>query len=157
MLPRAWNVLYSAFSRLCLPGLTFKGIRLFIYIEINSCRTKNNICLVGGLQEHGDQTFVDSYKNKGFSHPLQGLACTKKSATTNHTPSPFSIKRSLNSSSGKMFLWDTGLPSSPTAAFLNKVAIPCPNTWSLDLLACHGASGISLHLVTELQFGSSKL
>ena len=40
---------------------------------------------MGGLQEHGDQTYLGSCKNKGLSHPL----C----ATTSHTPLPFSVKR----------------------------------------------------------------
>lgn len=30
---------------------------------------KDNMCLVGGLQEHCDLTFVDSYDNKGFLKP----------------------------------------------------------------------------------------
>ena len=34
-------------------------------------------------------------------------------------------KISLNSNSGKTVLWNTG-PSSQSAGFLNKVAIPCP-------------------------------
>ena len=33
-----------------------------------------------------------------------------------------------------MVLWDTSLPSFWSAAFLNKVAIPCPNELSLHLL-----------------------
>ena len=64
------------------------------------------------------------------------------------TPSPFSKKRSLNSTPGKMVLWDTSPSSSRSAGFLNKVAIPCPKNSFLDLLACCAASSMSLDLVT---------
>ena len=37
-----------------------------IHTEIKSDRTENNICLVGGLQEYCDLTYVNSSKNKGF-------------------------------------------------------------------------------------------
>ena len=36
-------------------------------------------------------------------------------------------KRSLNSNLGMMCLWDTGLPSSRSAGFLNQIALPCLN------------------------------
>ena len=61
---------------------------------------------------------------------------------------PFSYKRSLNSDLGKMILWDTSLPSSWSAGFLNKVAISCLNTLFLDLLACHALISMSLDSVT---------
>ena len=50
-----------------------------------------------------------------------------------------------------MVLWDiyTSLPSSQSTGFQNKISIPCPDTWSLDLLACHAASSRSLDLVTS--------
>ena len=48
-----------------------------------------------------------------------------------------------------MVLWDISPPSSRSAGFLNKVAIPCPNSLSLDLLACHAVSGMSLDWVTQ--------
>ena len=47
-----------------------------------------------------------------------------------------------------MVLWDTSLPSSLSAGFLNKASIPCPNTSSLDLLACRAANSTSLDSVT---------
>ena len=47
-----------------------------------------------------------------------------------------------------MVLWDISPPSSWSAGFLNKVAIPSPNNVSLNLLACHMASSTSLDLVT---------
>ena len=75
---------------------------------------------------------------------------TKKSATTNHIPSPYSKKRSRNSNSGKMVLWDTSPPSSLSASFLNKVTIPCPSNLSLDLLAYRVGSSMSLDLVTVI-------
>ena len=82
----AYNLKYivhkSPFSRLCLPGLTFKAISLFVHIEIKICRTENNICLLEGLQEHCEQTYVFSCKIKGLSHPFQGLANTKKCVIT---------------------------------------------------------------------------
>ena len=42
------------------------------------------MCLVTGIQEHFDQTYTDSSRNKGLSHPLQGPASTKESAATSH-------------------------------------------------------------------------
>ena len=45
-------------------------------------------------------------------------------------------------------LWDTSPPSSPSAGFLNKVAIPCPKDSSLNFLACPVASGTSLDSAT---------
>ena len=44
---------------LCLPGLTFKGVTLSIYVEVKSLRTENNNYLAGGLKEP---------VNKGFWH-----------------------------------------------------------------------------------------
>ena len=40
------------------------------YIEKKkkSCRTENNNCLAGDLQEHHDLTYLDSCKSKGFWH-----------------------------------------------------------------------------------------
>ena len=43
-----------------------------------------------------------------------------------------------------MVLWDTSLPSSLSAGFLNKVAISCPNTSSFNFLVCYMANSISL-------------
>ena len=68
------------------------------------------------------------------------------------TVSPFSVKRTLNSNSGKMVLWDTSPPSSWSTGFLNKVTIPCLNTPSLDLLACCAVSSTSLDSVTFWPF-----
>lgn len=65
------------FSRLCLPGLIFQGITLFIPIKIIICRVDNNIYLVGGLQEHHYQTQQDNYKNKRLSDSLQSLVSTR--------------------------------------------------------------------------------
>ena len=44
----------------------------------------SKIYLVGGLQEHHDQTYVDSCKNKGLQH--------QEVCSSNHTPSSFRIK-----------------------------------------------------------------
>ena len=85
MLLITWNTHNSPFSRLCLPGLTFKAITLFIHIEIKSCRTENNNFLVGSLQECPHQTFVDSCKNKGLSHPLQA-GSSQHQEVCNHQP-----------------------------------------------------------------------
>ena len=81
---KTWNVHDSPFSRLCLPGLTFKGIRLFIRVEIKSCRTENNIGL------------LEVYRNI-VTWPMWTAGSTKDSGTkkfapTSHTPSPFRIK-----------------------------------------------------------------
>ena len=47
-----------------------------------------------------------------------------------------------------MVLWDTSPPSSQPAEFSVRVTIPFPKTSSLDLLACHEVSSISLGSVT---------
>ena len=80
-----------------------------------------------------------SCKNKGFWH--------QEVCTNQPHPLAFWYKRSLNPNTGKMVLWDTGPLSSRSAGFPNRVTIPCPNT-SLDVLACHSASSVSLDLVT---------
>ena len=49
---------------------------LFLIVNLNLCPTfrlktcwiENNICSVGGLQEHHDLMLVDSYKNRRFLH-----------------------------------------------------------------------------------------
>ena len=51
-----------------LKALIFKGEYFSIHMEIKSCKTESNIHLVGGLQEYSDQTYMESYKNKGFQH-----------------------------------------------------------------------------------------
>ena len=50
--------------------MTFKGP--FIQRLKKSCRTENSICFVGGLQEHCDLTYVDSWKNKGLPYQEVG-------------------------------------------------------------------------------------
>ena len=47
-----------------------------------------------------------------------------------------------------MVLWDTSPPSSWSVGFLYKVAAPCLNTSSLDLLDCYVASSMCLDSVT---------
>ena len=49
-----------------------------------------------------------------------------------------------------MVLWDT-IPQPQLVSFLNKAAIPCSNILSFDLLSCHVASSMSLHLVTIMK------
>ena len=46
MLPIAWNIHNSPFSRLGLPGLTFKGTTLFIHIDVKSRGTENSTFLL---------------------------------------------------------------------------------------------------------------
>ena len=75
-------------------------------------------------------TYLDTCKNKELSHFFQGLSGTKRSATTSYTL-PFYYKRSLNSNSGEMVLWDTNDAFFSSTDFLNKVTIACPNTLSL--------------------------
>ena len=60
------NTLSGPFSWLCLLGVTFKGVTLFLYIEIKSCIMESNICLVGGLQEHCNQTYVFNCQNRDY-------------------------------------------------------------------------------------------
>ena len=59
-----------------------------------------------------------------------------------------SYKRSLGSNSDKMVLWDTSPPSSQSAGFLNKVAIPWLKNSSLTVSASRATSNTSLNLVT---------
>lgn len=77
MLPGAWHIQGGLFSGVwplrASPCIT----------EIKSCRREKTVCLEG-WQEHGDWTYTDSCKNKGFRHP--------KFAMTHHTPSPFRTK-----------------------------------------------------------------
>ena len=115
MLPMAWNAQASPFS-----GLWSSKIHFSIHREIKSCRAENSICLAGGLQEHPDLTYVNSFKSKGFWHQEAGISQPHRL--------PFKCKRSLNSNSGRMILQDTGSASSWSAGFLNKVTIPCPNS-----------------------------
>ena len=69
-------------------------------------------------------------------------SCTEKFAMNSHTPSRFSRKKS------KFSLRKDGSasPSSQTASFLNRVTIPCPSVFSLDLSACHVARSVNLDL-----------
>ena len=55
----ACSLEYSGYS--ILKALTFKGITSFIHIEIKCCRTENNICLVGGLQEYHDLAYLSGH------------------------------------------------------------------------------------------------
>ena len=43
----AWSLKYT--GQPILKVLTFKGVTLSIHIEVKSCRTENNNCLVAGL------------------------------------------------------------------------------------------------------------
>ena len=47
-----------------------------------------------------------------------------------------------------MIPWNTSPSSSPSASFPNKATICCPIHLSLDLLACHVMSSMSLDSVT---------
>ena len=69
-LPTAWNIQNSLFSGLW-------PLRVHSYRD-KSCRTKNNICLVGALQEHCDLTMWTAARMKDPD--------TKKFAIINHTP-----------------------------------------------------------------------
>ena len=51
-----------------------------------------------------------------------------------------------------MVPWDNSLPSSRSTGFPNKVAIPCPNTSSLNSLACHVVSSMSLDSIILVHF-----
>ena len=61
-------------------------------------------------------------------------------------PLPFQYKRSLNSNSGTIVLWDTGPSPSQAAGFPNKVTVPCPSNSSLDLLTYRVASSTGFGL-----------
>ena len=81
------------FLKDCRPVLVFNATAVFIGMEIKSYKTESNTSLVGGLEEHYDQTHADrECKNKEFSHGLWVLTSTKKSAANSHTHSTFCIK-----------------------------------------------------------------
>ena len=61
-----------------------------------------NICLVGGLQEYCDLTYVVAATTKN--------SYIKKFVTNDHTPFPFKYKKSVNFNLGKVIIWDTNLP-----------------------------------------------
>ena len=84
-------------------------------------------------------------RRKKLTYPLWSLAGTWL------YPFPFSCKRSQNSNSGTLVLWDTSPSSSQSAGFLNKVTIPRPNNSSVDLLVCRVVSSTSLNLVIVLK------
>ena len=59
------------FLKDCRPVLVFNATAVFIGMEIKSYKTESNTSLVGGLEEHYDQTHADNEcKNKEFSHGL---------------------------------------------------------------------------------------
>ena len=124
MLSMAWNAQASPFSRLW----PLKIYHFSIHMEIKSCRAENSICLAGGLQEHPDLTYVDSFKSEGFWHQEAGV--------NRPHPLPFKCKRSLNSNSGRMVLWDTSPPSLHLLAFWIKSLFLAPTACFLafDLL-----------------------
>ena len=64
--------------------LTIRGINFSIRIEIKSCRTETDICLVRGSQEYWDLTYVDSCKVKGCWH--------QEICSNPPCPSPFSVE-----------------------------------------------------------------
>ena len=74
---------------------------------------------------------------------------TKKFPPTSHL-SPFWYKRSLNSKLVNTVLQDTGPPSSQSAGFLNKVNVPCPSNFSLNLMPCCVVSSMSFELVNSM-------
>ena len=85
--PEKYRIAYSQGSDLQEP----------IHIETKSCRTENNICLVGGLQEQHDLTYMDKCQNKGSN--------TKKLAATNHAPPApphLAFKRALQKPFGQL-------------------------------------------------------
>ena len=110
------KILDNPLSKLFLLGLTFKSIT-HSFIQREKCKTENNISLAGDLQEHLDQTYVDSCKNIGLAHSLWCLAGTKKFTSTSHIPSPFNIKEAWILTLNKMVLWDSSPPSSWSAGF----------------------------------------
>ena len=62
----------------------------------------------------------------------------------------FWYERSLNSYLDTLVLWDISPPYSLSAGFSSKLAIPCPNDSSLNLLACHEVSSMCLNSVTDI-------
>ena len=138
----AWNRHSSPFSRLYLPGWTFKGVTLFIHMEIKVVEQRVTLScwrFTGTLWPHLTCTAVRT-KN----------SCTKKGATTSHSTFPVSLKEAWILTQVRCFLGDTHSLFSQSAGSLNKVTIPCPNTSSLDVSICHVVCSISLGPVTVL-------
>ena len=99
-------------------------------MEVKCCRAEHNIYLIECLQEQCDQTYIDSCKNTELIHLIRGLVSAKKSVTTSHSSSTFSIKIVWIQTLVGLVLWDSSALHSRSAAFLSKLAIPCSNTWS---------------------------
>ena len=113
-----------------------------IHLKIESCRTENNICLVGGLQKHRHLPYIDSCKNKGFQHqevwnnqwhPLPNQ-CKKKKALILTWVRWFSKMLVCH------LLW---LPVFQIKSLFLALTPQCPN-----LLTCYAVSRTSLDTVT---------
>ena len=77
--------------------------------EIKGCRTENNICLVGDLQEHGHLTYKGSRKSKGFLY--------EEVCNNHHTTNPFTTQETWTLTWGRWFYGTPahhllGLPAS---------------------------------------------
>lgn len=95
MIPIAWNIKDSPFSR--LQPLLFSSC---VEIKI-SCKQRITFVLL----------FIGTLISDLWSDAGTKDSGTKKFETTNHILFHFSIKETWNSNSGKMVLWDTNPPS----------------------------------------------
>ena len=103
ILPITWNIHNRPFSRLCLQGLTFKGMKemSFIEREIKRQRMENKFVLLEFYRNVMTRTMLTATRVKDSG--------TKKFAATDHTLSPFSIKEAWILTQVKMVLWGSSL------------------------------------------------
>lgn len=108
-------------------------------------------------RKHPTQDCSGNSGRKELTHPLCRPDKTRKYLQQlipffTLPPHPFSLfyKRNWHPNPGKMVLWDTSPSSSGSAGFLNKVNIPYPNNFSLNLLACSVVSSMTIDLIIVL-------
>ena len=98
------------------------------------------MCLVGGLQEHPDLTYVDSCRNKGFLHQ----------EVCNNQPCPsliLSLKMLCWNFSGSLEVWGAWTTHSPHMAL--------KNFFLCSKLQSFGLFGLTVHQTYELTFGNT--
>ena len=105
-------------------ALTFKGITFFHSTRDKSCRTENNMSLVGGLREHPDLTQWTVARTKDSS--------TKKFVTTNTVPPSPTFKSALRKCYQEFGLFKHEPPVSLHSPVCSKLQCFC---W-FDLTVC---------------------
>ena len=112
--------------------------------EIKGCRTENNICLVGDLQEHGHLTYKGSRKNKGFLY--------QEVCNNHHTTNTFTTQETWTLTRGRWFYGTPahhllGLPASQIKSLFLAPAthhsfywpFECSNSYSIAFIVMQRA------------------